>query len=57
MDEVLPGVLHWPTFHEGIGQPVHSHFYVEGCALFDPRVPEGGGKALLESFVTEHERT
>jgi hypothetical protein len=42
MDEVLPGVLHWTTFHEGIGQPVHSHFYVEGAALFDPRVPEEG---------------
>lgn len=43
MNEVLPGVLHWTTFHEGIGQPVHSHFYVEGGVLFDPRVPEDGG--------------
>jgi hypothetical protein len=43
MYEVLPGVLHWTTFHEGIGRPVHSHFYVEGAALFDPRVPEDGG--------------
>lgn len=43
MDEVLPGVLHWTTFHEGIGQPVHSHFFVEGGALFDPRVPAEGG--------------
>jgi glyoxylase-like metal-dependent hydrolase (beta-lactamase superfamily II) len=42
MEEVLPGVLHWTTFHEGIGQPIHSHFYVEGAALFDPRVPEEG---------------
>jgi len=42
MDEVLPGVLHWTTFHEGIGAPVHSHFYVEGSALFDPRVPAEG---------------
>jgi hypothetical protein len=42
MDEVLPGVLHWTTFHEGIGQPVHSHFYVDGAALFDPRVPAEG---------------
>jgi hypothetical protein len=42
MQEVLPGVLHWTTFHAGIGQPVHSHFYVEGAALFDPRVPEEG---------------
>jgi glyoxylase-like metal-dependent hydrolase (beta-lactamase superfamily II) len=42
MHEVFDGVLHWTTFHEGIGQPVHSHFYVEGCALFDPRVPDEG---------------
>jgi hypothetical protein len=42
MDEVLPGVLHWTTFHEGIGMPVHSHFFVEGAALFDPRVPSDG---------------
>jgi hypothetical protein len=42
MDEVLPGVLHWTTFHEGIGAPVHSHFFVEGSALFDPRVPDEG---------------
>jgi glyoxylase-like metal-dependent hydrolase (beta-lactamase superfamily II) len=42
MDEVLPGVLHWTTHHERIGQPVHSHFAVESAALIDPRVPEGG---------------
>jgi hypothetical protein len=42
MQEVLPGVLHWTTHHEGIGQPVHSHFAVEAAALIDPRVPEGG---------------
>ena len=46
MDEVLPGVLHWTTFHEGIGRPVHSHFFVEGAALFDPRVPEEGVEEL-----------
>jgi hypothetical protein len=46
MDEVLPGVLHWTTFHEGIGQPVHSHYFVEGAALFDPRVPEEGVEDL-----------
>jgi hypothetical protein len=42
MNEVLPGVLHWTTHHEGIGQPVHSHFAVESAALIDPRMPEGG---------------
>jgi hypothetical protein len=46
MDEVLPGVLHWTTFHEGIGQPVHSHYFVEGAALFDPRVPAEGIEEL-----------
>jgi hypothetical protein len=42
MNEVLPGVLHWTTHHEGIGTRVHSHFAVESAALIDPRVPEGG---------------
>jgi len=42
MNEVLPGVLHWTTMHEGIGQPVHSHFAVESGALIDPRMPDGG---------------
>ena len=42
MQEVLPGVLHWTTQHEGIGVRVHSHFAVESAALIDPRVPEGG---------------
>src|SRR6478735_6480282 len=42
MNEVLPGVLHWTTHHEGIGTRVHSHFAVESAALIDPRVPDGG---------------
>jgi hypothetical protein len=42
MNEVLPGVLHWTTQHERIGQPVHSHFAVESAALIDPRMPAGG---------------
>jgi hypothetical protein len=42
MNEVLPGVLHWTTHHEGIGARVHSHFAVESAALIDPRVPDGG---------------
>ena len=46
MNEVLPGVLHWTTYHEGIGEPVHSHFAVESAALIDPRVPEDGVEAI-----------
>lgn len=46
MDEPLPGLLHWTTFHDGIGQPVHSHFHVASGAVFDPRLPEGGVEGL-----------
>jgi hypothetical protein len=46
MTEVLPGVLHWTTFHERIGSPVHSHFAVAAAALIDPRVPEDGVEAI-----------
>ncbi len=48
MSEVLPGVLHWTTFHERIGFPVHSHFAVAAAALIDPRVPEDGVEAIAQ---------
>lgn len=46
MDEVIDGVLHWATFHEGIGQTVHSHLHIASGAVFDPRLPDGGVEAL-----------
>lgn len=42
MNEILPGIFHWTTFHEGIGQDVHS-YYVSSAGpayLIDPRVPD-----------------
>lgn len=55
MDEPLPGLLHWTTYHEGIGQTVHSHAHVASGVVFDPRLPEGGvdalGAALVPSVV------
>ncbi len=43
MQEILPGVFHWTTFHEGIGQEVHSA-YIAGDppVLIDPREPSEG---------------
>ena len=44
MEELLPGLYHWTTFHEGIGQDVHS-YYVSAPGppyLIDPRVPDEG---------------
>jgi hypothetical protein len=42
VQEILPGVFHWITFHEGIGQDVHSYYVssAEPAYLIDPRVPE-----------------
>lgn len=44
MQEILPGVHHWITFHEGIGQPVHSYYLsaAEPAVVIDPRVPAEG---------------
>ncbi|MGH7587856.1 MAG: hypothetical protein ACRELU_04620 [Gemmatimonadota bacterium] len=44
MDEILPGVFHWTTHHEGIGARVHSFCLedADGGVLVDPRVPEEG---------------
>ena len=38
--EIAPGIRHWSTFHEGIGQPVHSYYVEEAAAVLDPIVPE-----------------
>jgi len=52
MEQILPGIFHWTTFHEGIQADVHS-YYVEAsdpAVLIDPRVPAAG----LEWF-SDHE--
>ena len=42
MDEVIPGVWDWTTYHDGIGMDVHSHFHAPSGTLIDPRMPEEG---------------
>jgi hypothetical protein len=42
MREILPGLLHWTTFHEGIRAPVSSYYVEPAGALIDPRVPDDG---------------
>lgn len=44
MDEILPGVFHWTTFHEEIEEDVHSYYLslTDPAILIDPRVPEAG---------------
>jgi len=44
MREILPGIFHWTTLHEGIGERVHSYYVqaTEPAVLIDPRVPHVG---------------
>jgi hypothetical protein len=44
MEEILPGVFHWTTFHEGIGEKVHSCYLpaLQPAVLIDPRLPAEG---------------
>lgn len=42
MREVLPGVLHWTTFHDGIRLEVSSYYVEPAGVVIDPRVPAQG---------------
>lgn len=44
--EILPGVVHWTTTHEGIDAPVSSYALATARVVIDPRVPDGGFAAL-----------
>ncbi len=48
MQEILPGVLHWTTFHDGIAARVSSHYVEPAGALVDPRVPDDGLDAFAD---------
>ena len=50
MREILPGLHHWTTFHEGIGFDVSSYYVAGSRALIDPMLPADG----LESFRDDH---
>jgi hypothetical protein len=54
--EILPGLFHWTTFHEGIGADVHS-YYIAGthpAVLIDPRVPDEGLEWFVDRPRPEH---
>lgn len=46
MEEILPGLVHWSAFHEGINQPVYSSFVRDSGTLLDPMQPPGGLDAI-----------
>lgn len=46
IEEILPGLVHWSSYHEGIGHTVHSSFDLRSGTLIDPMEPEEGAEAL-----------
>lgn len=48
--EIIPGVFHWTTFHEGIRADVSSYLLAESGVLIDPLLPADfdGGVDPLE---------
>jgi len=50
--EILPGVLHWTTLHEGIDAPVSSYAVVPAGVVIDPRVLTGEIDGLRDRVST-----
>jgi len=48
MQEILPGLFHWTTFHDGVGSNVSSYYVRPAEVVIDPRVPDQGIAALDE---------
>jgi len=56
MKEILPGVFHWKTFHEGIQAYVHSYYInaTDPAVVVDPRVPAEGLKWFESRGAPRH---
>lgn len=56
MKEILPGVFHWKTFHEGIQAYVHSYYInaTDPAVLVDPRVPAQGLEWFAAHGAPQH---
>ena len=46
IEEILPGILHWTAFHDGIGHTVHSALDLSSGTLIDPMEPAEGVEAV-----------
>jgi hypothetical protein len=49
MQEILPGLYHWSTFHQPIGTMVSSYYHEPAKVAIDPKIPEQGLEALPSS--------
>jgi hypothetical protein len=49
MQEILPGLYHWSTFHNPIARMVSSYYYEPAKLAIDPKIPEQGLEALPSS--------
>jgi hypothetical protein len=51
IEEILPEIVQWDAFHDGIGHVVHSSFDLHSGTLIDPMVPQEGLDAVA-AFAT-----
>ena len=49
MQEILPGLFHWTTFHAPIGTEVSSYLVAPAGVVIDPKIPDGGIDALRDA--------
>jgi hypothetical protein len=49
MNEVVPGIFHWTTFHEPIRANVSSYAIPSAGIVVDPKIPDDGFDDLPES--------
>ena len=56
MKEILPGVFHWKTFHQGIQAYVHSYYSnaTDPPVAIDPRVPAEGIEWFAAHGAPQH---
>jgi hypothetical protein len=47
MNEILPGLWHWTTFHAPIGARVSSYLVEPAGVVLDPKIPEEGLEAAF----------
>jgi glyoxylase-like metal-dependent hydrolase (beta-lactamase superfamily II) len=53
IEEVLPGLVQWNAFHEGIGHVVYSSFVLDSGTLIDPMEPEEGLEAVAALAIPQ----
>ncbi len=53
IEEILPGLVQWSAYHEGIGRTVYSALLLASGTVIDPTVPADGVSAVAALAMPE----